>query len=79
MTLEDQSVAVNIQSKYDIIVFHRFYSSEKMLAYLRYKEIPRNAIYGSGKPFPLGSFAVQREASRITLMACSGPDWEAGQ
>jgi hypothetical protein len=79
MTREDQSVAVNMQSKYDIIFFHRFYFSGKMLAYLRYKEIPHNAIYGSRKPFPLGGFAVQREASRITLMACSGPDWEAGQ
>ena len=35
----------NSSDKYDVYVFHRSYFCGKMLAYLRYKEIPHNAIY----------------------------------
>ena len=43
---------------YDIYVFHRSYFCGKMLAYLRYKQIPFRAIYGS-----LGQYGAEIQAN----------------
>lgn len=40
-------MSMNTSAKHDLFVFHRSYFSGKMLAYMRYKEIPHNAIYGT--------------------------------